>query len=100
MSLDSSSKYEDMKKYAKKRSKIWNFGKKIPPKLAKKVDFRKNLEFSIKKGFKICDPRISWYPFGIKNHEMRGPPVFQFQFETISTFATFWTHIMSELGGV
>ena len=31
--------------------------------------------FSTKKGFKIRDPRISWYPFGTKNHEMRGPPV-------------------------
>ena len=34
--------------------------------------FRPNLEFSTKKGFKICDPQISWYPFGTKNHEMRG----------------------------
>ena len=33
-------------------------------------------DFSTKKGFKIRDPRISWYPFGTKNHEMRGPPVF------------------------
>ena len=29
-----------MKKYAKEKSKILNFGKKIPKKLAKKVDFR------------------------------------------------------------
>ena len=43
------------------------------------MDFRKlygpNLGFSTKKGFKIRDPQISWYPFGTKNHEMRGPPV-------------------------
>ena len=48
-------------------------------KLAKKVDFRKffgpNLGFSAKKGFKIRDPRILWYPFANKNHEMWGPPV-------------------------
>ena len=31
--------------------------------------------FSTKMGFKIRDPRISWYPFGTKNYEMRGPPV-------------------------
>ena len=43
------------------------------------MDFRKlygpNFGFSTKKGFKIRDPQISWYPFGTKNHEMRGPPV-------------------------
>ena len=43
------------------------------------MDFRKNfgpnLGFSTKKGFKIRDPRISWYPFGTKNHEIWGPPV-------------------------
>ena len=51
----------------------------IPKKLAKNEDFRKILDpiwdFSTKEGFKIRDPRISWYPFGTKNHEMRGPPV-------------------------
>ena len=31
------------------------------------------MEFSTKKGFKIRDPPISWYSFGTKNHEMRGP---------------------------
>ena len=31
---------------------------------------------NFKKGLTICDPRISWYPFGNKNHEIRGPPVF------------------------
>ena len=50
-------------------------------KLAKKVDFRKlygpNFGFSTKKGFKIRDPQMWWYPFGTKNHEMRGPPVFK-----------------------
>ena len=69
-----------MKKYAKEKSKIWNFRKKIPQKLAKKVDFRKILDpisdFSTKESFKICDPRISWYSFGTKNHKMRGPPVY------------------------
>ena len=43
------------------------------------MDFRKifgpDSGFSNKKGFKICDPQISWYPFGTKNHEMREPPV-------------------------
>ena len=33
------------------------------------------LGFSTKEGFKIRDPRISWYSVGTKNHEMRGPPV-------------------------
>ena len=33
-----------MKKYAKEKSKIWNFRKKIPQKIAKKVDFRKFLD--------------------------------------------------------
>ena len=52
----------------------------IPKQLAKNGDFRKILDpfldVSTKEGFKICDPRISWYPLGTKNHEMWGPPVF------------------------
>ena len=31
--------------------------------------------FILKKVPTIRDPPNSWYPFGIKNHEMRGPPV-------------------------
>ena len=48
------------------------------------MDFRKffgpNLGFSTKKGFKIRDPRISWYPFGTKNHEMQGPQKMLFRY--------------------
>ena len=44
------------------------------------MDFRKifgpDSGFSNKKGFKIRDTQISWYPFGTKNHEMQGPPVY------------------------
>ena len=57
----------------------------IPKKLAKNGDFRKILDpiwdFSTKEGFKIRDPRISWYPLGTKNHEMWGPPVLLLQAE-------------------
>ena len=46
----------------------------------KKVDFRKFLdpiwEFSTKKGFKIRDSPNFVIPFGTKNHEMWGPPVY------------------------
>ena len=31
--------------------------------------------FILKRVHTIRDPRISWLPFGTKNHEMRGPPV-------------------------
>ena len=48
-------------------------------KKAQKVDFRKLLDpfwgFTLKTVLGIHDPRISWLPFGTKNHEMRGPPV-------------------------
>ena len=43
------------------------------------MDFRKLLDpywgFTLKTVLGIHDPRISWLPFGTKNHEMRGPPV-------------------------
>ena len=62
------------------------------------MDFRKflgpNLEFSTKKGFKIHDPRITWYPFGTKNHVMRGPPVVDITLNIIRT--TKVSRIMAE----
>ena len=33
------------------------------------------LGFILKTVLGIHDPRISWLPFGTKNHEMWGPPV-------------------------
>ena len=66
--------------------------------------FGPNLGFSTKKGFKIRDPQISWFPFGTKNHEMRGHPVAFFSKKKIipqtTLVPTFWPHIISELGGV
>ena len=48
-------------------------------KLAKKGDFRKNVDpfwgFILKTVLGIHDPRISWQPFGAKYHEIRGSPV-------------------------
>ena len=58
---------------------IW-IGKisKFHEKKAQKVDFRICLDpfwgFTLKTVLGIHDPRISWLPFGTKNHEMRGPP--------------------------
>ena len=48
-------------------------------KLAKKWDFGNFLDpfggFILKTVLGIHDPRISWLPYGTKNHEMWGPPV-------------------------
>ena len=47
--------------------------------MAQKVDFRIFLDpfwgFILKTVLGIYDPRNSWWLFGTKNHEMRGPPV-------------------------
>ena len=51
---------------------------------AQKGDFWNSLDpfwgFILKTVPGIHDPRISGLPFGTKNHEMRGPPVYNFDF--------------------
>ena len=60
---------------------LFQYGEKpkFHEKKAQKVDFRKLLDpfwgFTIITVIGIHDPRISWLPFGTKNHGMQGPPV-------------------------
>ena len=58
----------------------WSLTSNLRREIGKKTVYQYGGSWKIwmyfKKGFKIHDPRISWYPFGTKNHEMRGPPVY------------------------
>ena len=73
-------------KYLYKHVKInlmivfWFSKIEISWKIAKKVDFRIFLDpfwhFILKKVLGIREFHNSWLPFGTKNHETRGPPVF------------------------
>ena len=62
------------------------------------MDFRKLLDpfwgFTLKTVLGIHDPRISWLPFGTKNHEMRGPPVFVFKTIKLSNCTIFLWFIL------
>jgi len=58
---------------------FWLSKIEISWKSAKKEDFGNFLDpfwgFILKTVLGIHEPRISWLPFGTKNHEMWGPPV-------------------------